>query len=472
MMKRMAHIVLLLCAVAVSTSAQTFTTLANFDLIDGADPGNGFLAQGFNGNLYGTTFTSIETSYGGAGVAFEITTAGSLTVVYAFCSQPNCADGSLLFSNLIQATDENLYGTTNEGGANGKGTVFKLTPGGALTTIYSFCSQPSCSDGEDPEAQLLEAADGSFYGGTFSGGAHQYGTIFRVTPEGVLTTLYSFCSLPGCADGDSPIAGLIQGRDGNLYGTTYYCGGYVCGTVFKITPSGTFTTLSSNVGGAPYSSLTEVASGDFYGTTLDGGPGNLGTAFKITPGGAVTTLHNFDGADGSEPLGLIQATDGNFYGTTIGGGNSNCDYGAGCGTIFKMSASGTVTTLEKFDGFNGAFPVAGLIQATDGNLYGTTEGGLGGFSTEYGTVFKLLTGLAPFVQTLPTSREVGGHVVILGNNLTGSTAVSFNGTAAPFTVVSDTEITATVPSSATSGFVTVTTASGALKSNKPFQIVP
>jgi uncharacterized repeat protein (TIGR03803 family) len=478
----MACVVFLFCAVVTSADAQTFTTLAAFDWTDGSLPRDGFLAQGVGGNLYGTTLGGVSTPYcQGCGSAFEITTGGSLTTGYAFCSQPNCSDGSAPFSNMVQASDGDLYGTTTEGGANGKGTVFRLTASGAPTTIYSFCSQANCADGYSPDAELVEAADGTFYGTTYSGGANQEcsggcGTIFRVTPEGTLTTVYSFCSLPGCADGNSPFAGVIQGRDGNLYGTTYYTGENAGGTVFKVTPGGVLTILSSSCQGecgSGYWSLIQAANGDFYGTTLLGGTDlGWGTVFKTTSAGGLTTLHNFEDIDGGSPAGLVQATDGNLYGTTIGGGNLKCGEGGGCGTIFKMTASGTLTTLHKFDGIDGDYPYAVPMQATDGNLYGTTSSGLEQSGTQYGTVFSLSTGLAPFVQTLPTSRRIGGHVSILGNNLTDSTSVSFNGTPAEFTVASDTEITTTVPAGATTGFVTVTTPSGVLTSNKPFQVIP
>jgi uncharacterized repeat protein (TIGR03803 family) len=498
MTKRTACIVLLFCAMAVSSSAQNFTTIADFDLTDGSGPTFGYLVQGFNGSLYGTTFAGAPTSFcgqdvGGCGAIFGITPAGSLATVYAFCSQPNCTDGDAPFSGVVQASDGNLYGITYFGGANcppyGCGTVFKVTPGGTLTTLYSFCSQRDCADGDSPRGQMVEAADGSFYGTTFYGGANQEcylgcGTVFRVTSEGVFTRIHSFCSLPGCADGNWPTSGLIQGRDGSIYGATDYSGGYALGgAVFKITPGGTFTTLHTFCsqsgcvdGAAPfYAALVQTPDGDLYGTTEFGGTEDYGTIFKITAQGDFETLYSFNKADdGAYPVaGLIQATDGNLYGTTSAGGNDECaGFQDGCGTVFKMTQSGTVTILHKFDGIDGDSPYAGLVQATDGNLYGTTETGLSQAGSLYGTVFSLSMGLGPFVETLPIYGATGGNVVILGNNLTGSTAVSFNGTAALFTVVSDTEITATVPSGATTGFVTVATATGTLKSNKPFQIIP
>jgi len=244
-----------------------------------------------------------------------------------------------------------------------------------------------------------------------------------------------------------------------------------CGTVFKITPGGTLTTLHSfdvTDGYNPYAGLVQATNGDLYGATLAGGdltcgtPTGCGTIFKITPGGTFTTLHSFDGTDGVNPYGaLVQATDGDLYGTTqVGGAN-------GDGTIFKITPGGKFTTLHSFDGTDGAAPNAGLIQATDGNFYGTTYA-LG--ANDDGTVFSLSVGLGPFVETQTSSGKVGTAVKILGTDLTGATSVTFNGTTAAFKIVSASLITATVPTGATTGKVTVTTPSGTLISNAAFRV--
>jgi len=270
------------------------------------------------------------------------------------------------------------------------------------------------------------------------------------------------------------LAGLVQAADGNLYGTTFYGGAYGIGTVFKITPGGTLTTLHSfdgTDGGNPEAGLVQASNGNLYGTTFYGG--DYGTVFEITPGGALTTLHSFAGypTEGSNPgAALVQATDGNLYGTTMdGGANNSCnvDGVVGCGTIFEITPEGTLITLHNLDGTDGEFPQGGLVQHTNGTLYGTTnQGGANGD----GTVFSLSIGLGPFVETAPTSGPVGTSVIILGTNLTGATSADFNGTAAPFTVVSSTEITTTVPAGATTGMVQVTTPSGTLYSNLAFQV--
>ncbi len=498
---------LMLCAAtAIASPAQTFTSLFNFDNTDGYYPYAG-LVQATDGNLYGTTI------YGGAktncqfvigcGTAFKMTPSGTLTMLYSFCSQNDCTDGSAPQAALVQATDGSFYGTTEFGGVNdsceffsapsGCGTVFKMTPSGALTTVYSFCAQSGCTDGREPSAGLVEGTDGNFYGTTFGGGANVNcylgnssgcGTVFKITPGGTLTTLYSFCSVLEnyvCTDGAEPQAALVRATDGNFYGTTAAGGGVFNfgGTVFKITPSGTLTTLYSfclqgcGTGEDP-AALIQGTDGNFYGTTSAGGldvcipmPG-CGTVFKITPSGTLTAVHSFDGTDGAVPTaGLVQGTNGNLYGTTEFGGAN------GAGTIFGTTPSGTLTTLYSFCSQSGCtdgeYPQAGLVQDTNGSFYGTTPvAGVDG----YGTVFSLSVSLRPFVETQPAAGKVGRAVRIVGTNLTGATSVTFDGTPAVFKVFSSSLIGTIVPAGATSGKVRVTTPSGTLSSNVPFRVIP
>src|ERR1035438_4638982 len=204
--KRVYAVVVLCAAAAIALPAQTFTTLHSFDGTDGAGP-LAPLAQATNGDLYGTTAGG--GAYGYGGTVFKITPSGTLTTLYSFCpSYPNCPDGYEPYAGLVQATNGDLYGITMFGGANGWGVVFRITPSGTLTTLYSFCSI-SCTSGGNPNG-LVQATNGDLYGTTLNFGARSGGTVFKMTPSGALTTLYSFCSQSGCTDGAYPYAGLVQ----------------------------------------------------------------------------------------------------------------------------------------------------------------------------------------------------------------------------------------------------------------------
>jgi uncharacterized repeat protein (TIGR03803 family) len=489
-----------LCAAAAAPlPAQTLTTLYSFRSSTHGSLPEGILVQALNGNLYGTTYlggaNSSPFSRQGAGTVFAINPEGTLATLHNFCAQANCADGSNPSAGLVQATQAEFFGTTYSGGTNGVGTVFKITASRELTTVYAFCSQIGCTDGANPRAGLVQAADGNLYGTTTLGGLNNSrcnaagcGTIFKITPSGTLTTLYSFCSKTSpqgaCTDGSFPSGGLVQAANGDLYGTTGAGGddnGSGYGIVFKITSTGLLTTLHifCNDGGcldgaSPSDGLVQATDGNFYGTTPEGGSSDgiySGTVFRITPGGELTTLYNFCSQvssqgvceDGATPYaGLVQATDGNLYGTTTIGGIED-------GTIFEITPSGAFTSLYNFcsEASSGCSPYAGLVQATNGELYGTTESG----GTEGGgTLFSLSLGLGPFVETRPAAGVVGEVIEILGNNMTGATAVSFNGTPALFEVPSSSFILAKVPVGATSGIVQVVTPSGTLSSNVPFRL--
>jgi uncharacterized repeat protein (TIGR03803 family) len=319
--------------------------------------------------------------------------AQTLSTIYNFCSQTNCTDGQYPLGRLVQATDGNFYGTAYVGGANTAGTVFKVTSSGTLTTLHSFCSQQGCADGYEPYAGLIQATNGNFYGVTTVGGAvgQAGGTVFKITSSGTFTSLHSFAGYP--ADGANPWPPLVQASDGNFYGTTYAGGASNVGIVFKITATGSLTILhnfcsQSNCadGGNPLGGLVQGSDGDLYGTASGSGAHSAGTAFKITTSGTFTTLHSFDDyTDGASPSGtLVQASDGNFYGTTSEGGASNA------GTVFKMTPSGTLTALYTFcpqgNCTDGSEPYAGLVQGRDGNFYGTTYAGGTG---NQGTVFAI-----------------------------------------------------------------------------------
>jgi len=408
---------LFLCATwPLGLFAQSLTTLFNFDAKNGSIPGS--VVQTANGDLYGTTY------YGGinggiafSGSVFKVTPGGTLATLYSFCAQSGCPDGQSPVPGLIRASNGEFYGVTQSGGAyancytpNGEhigcGTIFKITPAGALTTLYSFCRESKCGDGSVPAAGLVQATNGDLYGTTSQGaggcGAHiGCGTIFKITLGGAFTILHRFtCPESGpCPDGAMPLAPLIQARDGNLYGTT-------SGTIFRMTPGGSLTTLytfcvqTGCPDGTLPTGLVQAMDGDFYGTTSLFGAYGYGTAFKVTPTGGLTTLYSFCAeagcADGAYPAApLLQATDGNLYGTTSSSGAN------GFGTIFKIAPTGTLTTLYSFcslkDCADGADPGA-LIQGANGSLYGST--GAGGVSNRIcavgqggcGTIFSFSTG--------------------------------------------------------------------------------
>ena len=419
------YVVGLLCATsAIALRAQTITTLHSFNSADGANPFAG-LVQGSDGNFYGTTryagannaICTAPMSSPGCGTVFQITATGSFTTLHNFCSQSNCADGQAPNAGLVQGSNGNFYGTTVAGGAFGGGTVFEITPGGTLITLYSFCAQTNCTDGQGPAAALILASDQNFYGTTSGGGTNGFGTVFQIAQVGgPPTTLHSFTN----TEGFEPTAPLVQGSDGNLYGTTSNNG--VSGTIFKISPAGgpltilySFCSQANCTDGKGPSGLVQGSDGNFYGTTSGGGANAscgtnfqpCGTVFKIAPTvGPPITLHSFNTTDGFEPTaGLVQGSDGNFYGTTFGFP----------GTIFRITPAGALTTLYTFCAQTGCtdgdVPIAGLIQGTDGDFYGTTElGGTGGACNGCGTVFSLQVPL-PTVIPSPTSLDFGNQPI-------------------------------------------------------------
>lgn len=318
--------------------------------------------------------------------------AGSVleSLLYSFGS--TSGDGTAPVGGLVQASDGNFYGTTSSGGTFESGAVYKTTPGGAYSLLYSFSASVG-SDFANPQATLVQVADGVLYGTTLGGGANGSGTVFSITTAGGETLLYSFQAVSVGASTDDSInpSGLVLGSDGNLYGTTYYGGTHNQGTIFKITPAGIQTVIYSFAGGAdgsyPAAPLIQASDGNFYGTTQQGGTNDSsGTVFRLTLAGEESVLYSFGASlqDANEPRGgLVQASDGNLYGTAGGG-----EFGEG--SVYRITTGGVETVIHSFCINDGSTPTGQLIQGSDGNLYGTASAG--GLSND-GTVYRItLTG--------------------------------------------------------------------------------
>jgi uncharacterized repeat protein (TIGR03803 family) len=425
----------------------------------------GVISQGRDGNMWSTT---PEGGKNGIGAAFKITPVGKFTDVHDFDSSTVPPEGTP-YSGLTLGTDGNFYGTMKNGGANDAGAVFRMTPRGKVTILYSFTGG---NDGKGPLAPPVEGSDGNFYGTSETGGIYGFGTIYKITPAGKLTTLHQFN--PSNGDGSYPIAPLVHGTDGKFYGTTYEgslegnCGfDNICATVFQITPAGVYQQIYIFAFNTQLTAgLVQGCDGNLYGTTFDQGADKFGQVFRITIKGVFKDLYDFKGEDdGANPYaGLTLATDCNFYGVTL-------DKGAdGFGTVYEISRKGKFTLKDPLDGTNGGNSSVNLILHTNGTLYGDAL--IGGKTTNVGTFFKVdNVHYKPFVRLVSASGSVGATVEILGQGFTGTTAVSFNGTAATkFTVVSNTYMTAVVPTGATTGFVTVTTPTATLQSNEKFRV--
>jgi len=458
------HLLALATTMAVATlgipgaQAQTYTDLHDFDTPTLASPQyEGILAQGRDGNLYGTA--PVGGDFGRGGV-FAITPTGAYSVVHSFDSTR-----ANPYSGLTMGSDGNFYGGTYNGGDFGFGTVFQITPGGAVTVLHSF----ALIEGAGPYAPPIQGTDGNFYGTTTIGG-QGWGAVYKITPAGSFTTLYTFDGPHGA----SPFAPLIQAKDGNFYGTTVGGGTTDFGTAFKITPAGALTVLynfDSTHGSGPYAPLLQGSDGSFYGTARTGGSkNNGGVVFKLSAAKKpkLTVLYNFDATgattDGVRPYsGLVQANDGNFYGVASAGGTNSA------GTLFKITSKGAYSSLYSFVSATGSLPFATLRQHTNGKFYGeaTAGGALG-----HGAFFSFDVGLKPFVSVQPTSGPVSQPVDILGGGLLGTTSVKFNVTNATFSVVSDTYISTSVPAGATTGLVRVAIPGATLKSSQKFRVTP
>jgi len=478
-LSKTACVVFALCAItAIPSPAQDseFHSLFSFEgaCSSGANPGYGNLVQGKDGKLYGTT----EVCSGAGGTVFKFaTTAKKPTTLYVFCTEGGTCPktGNKPYAGLTLASNGMFYGTTFVGGASNFGTVFQITTAGKWTPVFSF----NGATGEEPQAAPFQAKDGNLYGSTTAGGSDGVGTLYEMTTAGAGEVSVSFTG----ENGEIPYAPLVQGKNGNIYGTTSQVtsgnGAVIVilpKTGLKKTPLYTFQGIEN--GGYPVGGLVQASDGNFYGTTSTGGANSQGgTVFKMTPAGKLKTIYSFcakpNCTDGRDPeASLIQGTDGNLYGTTTFGGTNETSCNSGCGTIFEITTAGKLTTIYNFCGqancADGSNPFGGLVQATNGTFYGTT---FSGGTVDAGTVFSLsVEEMKPFVKILPTWGTAGATAMILGDNLTGATKVTFNGVPAAFTVVSSTEIEAIVPAGATTGTATVVTPDGTLKSNAIFQV--
>ena len=449
-------------SLATRAQAQSLDIFAGFDGTNGAEPST--VVQATDGNFYATTIGHSEgLEYGNV---IKITPAGQISTLYNFCSKLHCTDGAWPGTAPLLGSDGNLYGVTTGGGAfsqnggAGWGVAYKLTLAGKLTVLHTFCAANPCMDGDTPGG-IIQAADGNLYGTTYEGGQDGGGVLFKLTTTGVFTVMHAFCVPTDCPDGENPEYPPTQGVDGNLYGTTNQGGTASAGLLYDLTPTGRFNVVhtflcrytSCNRGGEPIA-VVQDADHNLFGITQFGGTNDDGTLFEITANHSFLNLYSFDDTESIPSFGLTSANDGNFYGTTQN-------------TVFQLTPSGAHTTLATFSCCDAEFARSPLVQATDGNFYGSVS-----FynSTWNGAIYKLSTGLSPLIETNPTMGKVGRSVIILGNGLTGTTSVTFNGVAAVFTVKSDTYIQATVPAGAITGTVSVVTPSGTLNSNPQFVV--
>jgi uncharacterized repeat protein (TIGR03803 family) len=447
-----------LLALVDTSSSQTVTTVYSFPR-SGGSPYYGSLTQGPDGQLYGTT------TGGGAnddGTVFKISTLGRELVVHSF----DGADGSSPEAGVTLASDGYFYGAAVEGGAAPPpdGVIFKLNAAGSFQVLVNI----NGSNGSAAIFPPVEASDGNLYGVTPGSGpsATPLGTLYKISRSGLFSNLYTFDGTYG----SYPHGRLVQGPNGNLYGVAAD-GANGCGTIFEFTlegaPVSAYSFDCGTGGNDPVGAITLANDGNFYGNTDEGGTHGLGVVYKYDRHGVLTVLYNFGDTptDSFPQSSLIQATDGNLYGTVNIGGTYNN------GTIYQVTLSGAYTVIYNFPPGSDEpyFIEPGLMQHTNGKLYGES---CGGGTAGKGTVFSLDMGLGPFVTFVSSTGKVGYRVGILGQGFTGTTNVTFNGVpVASFSVVSDTYMTTVVPSGATTGPVVVTTPGGALTSNVSFRII-
>jgi uncharacterized repeat protein (TIGR03803 family) len=453
-MFKLLPLTLVLLAASTTVFAQTYTVIHNFGNGSGdpANPSAAAISQGRGGDMLST---ATDDATDKVGKAFRIWTGGTVQVLHQFGVNSRPEGG------LVLGTDGKFYGTTYQGGSLKLGSIFKLSSNGTVTTLHNFTGG---NDGAYPAGSPIQSAGGDFFGttvGAYTGS--DSGSVYRITKDGNFTVLHTFNG----SDGAGPMGQLVQGTDFYFYGATREGGSSNNGTIFRISSSGDFKVLV-NFNGAngsdPRGGLIQANDGNFYGTTYSGGTAQWGVLFRMTPAGTLTVLHNFTGgSDGAQPAaGLVQASDGNLYGT------DTTKAADGLGVLFRATLAGGVLPLHNFFSPSGGDAFSGLLQHTNGKIYGETFAG-GKFGG--GVFYSEDAGLPPFVTYLPVYGRSGAMVEILGQGFTSSSKVYFNGTQATNVMeVYPAYIRAEVPQGATTGPITVTTSSGTLKSNKVFVV--
>lgn len=447
----------LILLAGVSMQAQTYSDL--FDFVDAKGCCSGYpgiLAQGQDGNLYGTTLAGGTHGYGTVFVMSP--TAGTIVTLYNF----DITHGQYPQAGLAMGFDGNFYGTTYQGGGGTThyGVIFKISPAGALTVLYNFTNT---TDGAYPRQPPIPAPDGNLYGITGNGTNY---VVYRLTPSG---TFAPILTSPGYS-----YAPLLLGTDGKLYGVTNYGGTFNGGTIFQIT-LGTSPKLKiihsfDGAGGSnPTGGLLQASDGKLYGTTPNAGTSSGGVVFQCSTGGTYKVLHNFatiPGTEGYGPVaGLVQGSDGFLYGVSPNGGAT------GKGTLFKINTSGTTfAVLHDFDGVTGASPETTPVLHTNGTIYGMT--GVGGFYNQ-GVFYSFNNGLKPFASAFVIwSGKVGASVGILGQGFSNATGVKFGTGAGTFVAAGDAFMTATVAAGGTTGKITVLEPGGNLMTPQTFKVIP
>ena len=469
---------LVLLFAAIAAPAQTYVPLYTYPNTISNTTGvaaPAVLSQGTDGALYSTIQSNGTYN---SGSVYRMTTAGGYSLVYSFCAEGgHClVTGTDPWGGVTLGTDGNLYGTTATGGAEGAGTIFKMTPAGAWTKLWDFTAGTTSqhlNDQGDPLYAPFQGTDGNFYGTDASVYSGTYGVFYKITTKGKLTA-FPF----DYTNGYNPNL-PTQGSDGNFYGTAQAGGDPTCrcGTVYKATAGGKITALHNfkgypTDGTRPIGVLVQGSDGDFWGTTYEGGAYNEGTIFKISASGTYTLVYSFQYASpqllGELPVaGLTLGSDGNLYGVTELGGAH------GYGTIFQVTNAGDVTFLHSFCSVagctDGIIPETPLVQHTNGKFYGTASGN----SLCCGVFYSFDMGLPPFTRLPATQGKVGTTVQFLGQSFTGASSVSFGGTpATSFKVVSDTFLTAKVPVGALTGVVSIVTSTGTLLGSHNFKVLP